>query len=238
MLEQQRRSPRPASRSRPPIKPSSSNRLSWRTSSRGRVGDGVEDALEVGPVGRRLEVLDHVGSTPRSARISSAPRDLLHLGLWYTSRRSHMSTRLPSTRSGDAERGTGGDHGRRARGKFLGRDDVNSVESILADDEHRLRRPRRTRPPSAATPSSRGTTSAPAPASRKLYEKAKTSQWNGSTDLDWSIDVDLEAVALEMAAGDRQSSSSGWRSSPGSPAEGVGPEGVDAVRRSRRSTGG
>lgn len=27
----------------------------------------------------------------------------------------------------------------------------------------------------------------------KLYEKAKRSQWNGSTDLDWSIDVDLDA---------------------------------------------
>ena len=26
----------------------------------------------------------------------------------------------------------------------------------------------------------------------KLYEKAKVSQWNGSTDLDWSIDVDPE----------------------------------------------
>ncbi len=28
----------------------------------------------------------------------------------------------------------------------------------------------------------------------KLYEKAKTSQWNGETDLDWSIDVDPERV--------------------------------------------
>ena len=28
----------------------------------------------------------------------------------------------------------------------------------------------------------------------KLYEKAKTSQWNGQTDLDWSIDVDLEEL--------------------------------------------
>ncbi|MEO2165263.1 MAG: ferritin-like domain-containing protein, partial [Acidimicrobiales bacterium] len=27
------------------------------------------------------------------------------------------------------------------------------------------------------------------PALDKLYEKAKTSQWNGQTDLDWSIDV-------------------------------------------------
>jgi hypothetical protein len=30
----------------------------------------------------------------------------------------------------------------------------------------------------------------------KLYEKAKTSQWNASTDLDWSIDVDIEQVVL------------------------------------------
>ena len=28
------------------------------------------------------------------------------------------------------------------------------------------------------------------PQLEKLYEKAKTGQWNGSTDLDWSIDVD------------------------------------------------
>jgi len=27
---------------------------------------------------------------------------------------------------------------------------------------------------------------------RKIYEKAKTSQWNGESDLDWSIDVDVE----------------------------------------------
>ena len=29
----------------------------------------------------------------------------------------------------------------------------------------------------------------------RLYEKAKTSQWNGETDLPWHIDVDQEAVA-------------------------------------------
>ncbi|HEX9682176.1 MAG TPA: ferritin-like domain-containing protein [Acidimicrobiales bacterium] len=37
------------------------------------------------------------------------------------------------------------------------------------------------------------------PALSKLYEKAKTSQWNGSVDLDWSIDVDQEQVALANA---------------------------------------
>jgi hypothetical protein len=30
----------------------------------------------------------------------------------------------------------------------------------------------------------------------KLYEKAKTSQWNVTSDLDWSIDVDQEKLAL------------------------------------------
>jgi hypothetical protein len=34
----------------------------------------------------------------------------------------------------------------------------------------------------------------------KLYEKAKTSQWNASTDLDWSIDVDIEKVVLANMA--------------------------------------
>ncbi len=37
----------------------------------------------------------------------------------------------------------------------------------------------------------------------KLYEKAKTSQWNASTDLDWSIEVDpYEAVAILAEAPD------------------------------------
>jgi hypothetical protein len=42
---------------------------------------------------------------------------------------------------------------------------------------------------------------------RKLYEKAKVGQWNSTTDLDWSIEVDLEkqiagdSNAVAMAAG-------------------------------------
>ncbi|MDE0804778.1 MAG: ferritin-like domain-containing protein, partial [Acidimicrobiales bacterium] len=31
----------------------------------------------------------------------------------------------------------------------------------------------------------------------KLYEKAKTSMWNGETDLDWSTEVDQEKIAAE-----------------------------------------
>ena len=43
------------------------------------------------------------------------------------------------------------------------------------------------------------------PALRKLYEKAKTGQWNATTDLDWDTEVDLEQVVasdqVAMAAG-------------------------------------
>jgi hypothetical protein len=39
------------------------------------------------------------------------------------------------------------------------------------------------------------------PALGKLYEKAKTSQWNGSTDLPWDTDVDPERVARELQGG-------------------------------------
>jgi hypothetical protein len=35
----------------------------------------------------------------------------------------------------------------------------------------------------------------------KLYEKAKTSQWNATTDLDWSIDVDPEQIGQELGGG-------------------------------------
>ncbi len=40
------------------------------------------------------------------------------------------------------------------------------------------------------------------PQLEKLYEKAKTGQWNGSTDLDWTTDVDPERTAVELGARD------------------------------------
>ena len=81
--------------------------------------------------------------------------------------------------------------------KALGREDANSVESILADDAIDFGTLAHTTPVGADAiftwdyERSRGGLS-------KLYERAKTSQWNGSTDLDWSIEVDVEAVAREM----------------------------------------
>jgi hypothetical protein len=38
------------------------------------------------------------------------------------------------------------------------------------------------------------------PKLNRLYEKAKTSMWNGETDLPWEIEVDQEAVVLANAA--------------------------------------
>jgi hypothetical protein len=39
------------------------------------------------------------------------------------------------------------------------------------------------------------------PALNKLYEKAKTAQWNGETDLDWSIEVDPTKIMSAMQEG-------------------------------------
>jgi len=51
----------------------------------------------------------------------------------------------------------------------------------------------------------------------KLYEKAKTSQWNGQTDLDWSIEVD-PIKSFSVFDGGNSSMASHWRDNPESPA--------------------
>ncbi len=82
--------------------------------------------------------------------------------------------------------------------QFLGRDDVNDIESIIRDDARNFGT-------DFHATVARGDAIFTWDYSRtreglaKLYEKAKTSQWNGSTDLDWSIDVDIEQVAREMS---------------------------------------
>jgi hypothetical protein len=83
--------------------------------------------------------------------------------------------------------------------KALGRDDVNSVESILADDAIDFGDAEHVTAIGGDAIFTWDYERTRAGLS-KLYERAKTSQWNGSTDLDWSIDVDIEAVAVEMQA--------------------------------------
>jgi hypothetical protein len=56
------------------------------------------------------------------------------------------------------------------------------------------------------------------PALNKLYEKAKTSQWNGETDLPWDTDVDPEKVAIGLTASDQRMGPLGaLAGKPGSP---------------------
>jgi hypothetical protein len=80
----------------------------------------------------------------------------------------------------------------------LGRADVNAVESILADDALDFGAVAH-----ATAVGGDAVFTWDYDRSRhglsKLYERAKTSQWNGATDLPWSTDVDVEAVALEMS---------------------------------------
>ena len=81
----------------------------------------------------------------------------------------------------------------------LGREDANSIESILADDAidfGEISHATAVGGDAIFTWDYERTRAALG----KLYERAKTSQWNGSTDLDWSIEVDAEAVALELQA--------------------------------------
>src|SRR3954452_8663295 len=82
---------------------------------------------------------------------------------------------------------------------LIGREDINDIEAILSITNTEV---------DAVV---HAVTSSPdaiftwdyersRPALVKLYEKAKTSQWNGETDLPWDTDVDQEKVVLANAA--------------------------------------
>lgn len=82
---------------------------------------------------------------------------------------------------------------------MIGRADVNDLEAILGvsnTDVGAVQHPVRANTETIFTWDYRRTK----PPLVKLYEKAKVSQWNVETDLDWSIDVDQEKVVLANAA--------------------------------------
>jgi hypothetical protein len=81
--------------------------------------------------------------------------------------------------------------------RALGRDDVNSIESILADDAIDFGDQSHTTGVGGDVMFTWDYDRTRAGLA-KLYERAKSSQWNGSTVLDWSIEVDVEQVATEM----------------------------------------
>ena len=86
-------------------------------------------------------------------------------------------------------------------GQLLGRDELNDLEAILAiatvDRGEAIRAVEDNADAIFTWDYEKGAR----PALNKLYEKAKHSQWNGETDLDWSIDVDpMELVEMQRMA--------------------------------------
>jgi hypothetical protein len=84
--------------------------------------------------------------------------------------------------------------------EILGREEMNDIEAILSvtntdidEVEHVVK--------NNADSIFTWDYSLARPALRKLYEKAKTGQWNATTDVPWDTDVDLErVVAADQAA--------------------------------------
>jgi hypothetical protein len=84
----------------------------------------------------------------------------------------------------------------KSNSELIGRDELNDIEAILAitntdvdEVEHIVKN-------NADSIFTWDYTLA-RPALRKLYEKAKTGQWNGATDLEWDTDVDVEKSVFE-----------------------------------------
>src|SRR5215475_1365952 len=78
---------------------------------------------------------------------------------------------------------------------LIGRADVNDLESILSISNRDVEAVIHNADAIFTWDYEKGAR----PALNKLYEKAKTSQWNGETDLPWDTDVDQEKVVLANA---------------------------------------
>jgi hypothetical protein len=77
--------------------------------------------------------------------------------------------------------------------EIIGRDDINDVEAILAitnTDVNEIEHVVKNNCDSVFS----WDYSKSRPTLHKLYEKAKTGQWNGTTDLPWNTEVDIEAT--------------------------------------------
>ena len=89
---------------------------------------------------------------------------------------------------------------------MIGRADVNDLEAILSVTNTDVDEAIHTVHDNADAIFTWDYEKGARPALNKLYEKAKHSQWNGETDLDWSIEVDQEKVVADNAHGQRASS--------------------------------
>ena len=74
---------------------------------------------------------------------------------------------------------------------ILGREEINDIDAILAIPTHDPNEVEHIVKDNADAIFTWDYSLA-RPALRKLYEKAKIGQWNGTTDLPWDTDVDVE----------------------------------------------
>src|SRR4051812_5802143 len=84
--------------------------------------------------------------------------------------------------------------------EILGRSDANDLEAILAITNDDMDSVIHAVKDNADAIFTWDYEKGQRPALNKLYEKAKTSQWNGETDLPWDTVVDQEQVVLANAA--------------------------------------
>ena len=82
--------------------------------------------------------------------------------------------------------------------EILGREDVDDIDAILAITNHDVEEAIHVVKDNADAIFTWDYEKGARPQLNKLYEKAKHAQWNGETDLDWSIDVDQEAQARRI----------------------------------------
>src|SRR6202008_2061352 len=82
---------------------------------------------------------------------------------------------------------------------LIGRDDVNDLEAILGVTNTDVDEAVHAVKDNAEAIFTWDYEKGQRPALNRLYEKAKTSMWNGETDLPWETEVDQEAVVMANA---------------------------------------
>jgi len=83
--------------------------------------------------------------------------------------------------------------------ELIGREKINDLEAVLSFVGHYEEQGFHRVPDNCPAEFTWDYDKGAKPQLDKLYEKAKKAQWNGQTDLDWSIEVDLEKVVMNNA---------------------------------------
>src|ERR1019366_7970417 len=80
--------------------------------------------------------------------------------------------------------------------ELIGRDKINDLEAVLGFVGHYEAEGFHQVPDNCPAEFTWDYEKGAKPQLDRLYEKAKKAQWNGQTDLDWSIEVDQEKIVI------------------------------------------